>query len=229
MSTSHSSTTVAKWIHKGLTPLAKSLGFVHHSGSHFVRRRDPLLDVFFFDILRPDLRAFCIYYGVDAPELLQALDERLGLSIGRPSLRINEALKQQHWYSCWDEQTCLRSAENCASDFNAEAIPWFEKFSTNDDLIKAYFRKEMANSFDQHDVRSPGAAMRWAIYGFMLLNAGRKNEAKGWLQRAYADFQRPLFTDGRKFSIVQFSGSRKAKRADIELKIADLIQRTGLI
>src|SRR2546422_25993 len=114
---------VEKWILKTLQPLSAAMGFHHQAQSYFVRARERLVEVFFFDVLRPDMRSFCIYYGVDAPFLLRRVREQVGVSTARPSPCVGAYLKRQKWYSSWDAETTERSVASAFTDFKAEALP----------------------------------------------------------------------------------------------------------
>jgi hypothetical protein len=207
-----------------LGPAVRKFGFAHVGDHYFSRARGALSDVFFFDLLHPDKRQFCIYVGIDVPGWLNNLRD-WGKSANRPSLWVSSS-RGQHWYSCFDEQALQKSVLDVVADLEAEALPWFHKCETPSDVAAAYFQKEIATPFPFQDEHI-GAPLRWAIYGFMLLECQKAQEAETWLRAAHSRLIAPHHTDGRMFSSKPFPKSRPMAPRPDDLNLARLIEQAG--
>ena len=219
--------SASKWILANLTPRVRPDGFEFLKPCYFVRSRGPLLDAFFFNVLRPDSRSFCICYGLDAPELLLTFSQRVAPAADAPRLWVSSYLMQQRWYSCWDQQKTEASVGVAVSDLRNEALPWFGRFKKVRDLVDCYYDREIAPDPHLDGEPHPGSPRRWAQYGFMLLECGSADEARTWLRSAYDYLQRPLFTDGSRFSFAKFPRSRAMKSTSTDLAVAEMIKEAG--
>jgi hypothetical protein len=223
---SKTKTNSAKLILAAMGPLVLPMGFMDARNHYFVRPRGNITDVFFFDLLHPDRRSFCIYVGVDVPGWLEKVRESLGTQ-ANPALWVSFALEKQRWYSCFDEQTILRSAAAAVADLKIEALPWLQQLSTPSDVAAEYFSSKVACFPRDSKEMHIGAPMLWALYGFMLLECGDTTKAADWLRSAYTQLTAPMFTDGRKFSGSPFQGGKAMQRSADDRKLAHLIEVAG--
>ena len=168
-----------------LADAVKPFGFSHCGDSYFSRERNDLVDAFFFQFTRTNFR-FCIAYGIDGPKLLPEIRENsvLGLDSGNPSLLISCWLADQEDFGCKYEDHIKNSGIKVKGRFQKEAIPWFNRFQTAEDIITEYHRKEIRSDAPV-TTDAPHLVLRWTIYGLMLYNIGRSNEARPWLDCAY--------------------------------------------
>lgn len=93
--------------------------------AYFVRDRGSLRDAFFFQKMRSN--AICIAYGMSTvPEEGE----------WQPSLHrdANKWLNDQEFYRCKYVDQVERSIGRVVADFEKEALPWYERYQSLDDL-----------------------------------------------------------------------------------------------
>ncbi len=154
-------------------------------GSYFGRERDQIVDAFFFQLSRSNYR-FHIVYGVDTPALSTQIksSEVLGLNSGYPSLTISRYLGDRGDFGCKYEEHIKTNALKVADCFASEALTWFDRFQTPNDIIATYHKTEIQSDLPIA-TDAPRKVLHWTIYGLMLFNSGRRVEAKSWLTSAF--------------------------------------------
>ena len=63
-----------------------------------------------------------------------------------------------------------------------------------DDVTIAYFRYRIGPPTTGE--QRPPDPFAWATYGWLLEELGRRDEARRWLERAYAETNRPIYAKG---------------------------------
>ena len=168
-----------------LSKVTGRFGFTHHSGAYFSRKRNDVVDAFFFQFTRSNFR-FYLTYVTDAPTLLpQHLRDNatLGLDSNTPSFAISQRLDECTDFGCKYEEHIHNSCVKIADGFETQTIPWFERFQTPNDIIVEYHHREIRS---ETPTKSDSARMvlRWTVYGLMLHNIGRSSDARTWLECA---------------------------------------------
>lgn len=161
------------------------LGFEHHSSNYFQRVRGSLQDVFFYQQTRTNGQ-YDITYGIDCPNLLRDLRASDVLSPSKsPKLLISDVgrLENGRMYGCKYEEHIKSSSEKVSAALTNEAVLWWERFSSETDVIEHYRNKEVRLS-EPSDELPPGGIVRWTMYGLLLHDSGKQDQAEIWLHRS---------------------------------------------
>ena len=113
-------------IFKVVAECAEPLGFQQlKKSTYYYRDRRDIRDIFFFQKMRSNAVTFA--YGV----LAVPTDDNW-----TPGIPNAQWLRSQEFYRCKYVDHVRDSIARAMMDFVSEAIPWFEKFQTVDDLPK---------------------------------------------------------------------------------------------
>ena len=174
-------------IEKWLGESCESLYFKYSGSDYFIRNRENLQDVFFYQQSRTKGQ-FYITYGIDCPKILNDLRGNEPLCLPEtPKLLITKdfsgRLNQGIPYVCKHEDHIEKSALKVCEDLKTEAIPWFESHLSETDVVESYRKSEIRLLEPSQDI-PPGKILRWTMYGLLLHDIGEPSKASVWLERA---------------------------------------------
>lgn len=178
-----------KLIIAAIAKAVEELGFHHHSGEYFIRSRGPLLDSFFFQQSRSQYQ-LSFTYGIDAPGLLTCLNQNKTLApdSDKPRLWITPHLGRLGPYGCKHEEHVEKSAGKVRDDLQTIAVPWLDQIASAEDLAEYYRINEVRRA--QPTAPPPlHSGLKTGVYGMMLVDTGRNEEAAAWLHNAKAAWQ----------------------------------------
>jgi hypothetical protein len=164
---------------------ASTLSFAHFKRLWFVRERNQWKDVFFLDLLRPTKDAFKIAAGIHVPAVRSKFQSKVqndspSASVSRS---IGERGLEEFWYDFTDSDSLKDAVDRMWLDFKTYAEPWLNNFNTLKDVANDYFESHIAENLLE-DIKRPPSPMSWAIYGYLLIEAGDADAGREWLMKA---------------------------------------------
>ena len=151
------------------------------------------------------------------------IDHRLG------TYRKNGMEGTDVWYQCRDMRQLDDGLARMFRDFEAWALPWYERFRTLHD-VAAEFRRTRID--DPPGDWPKGAGPRppdpfgWAMYGWMLEEIGHREEANLWLHKAYDEVTKPLYTKDGRMVPEGVKGARKTRHPPEEERLEELLRQS---
>jgi hypothetical protein len=107
------------------------------------------------------------------------------------------------------------------ADFVEQAEPWLATITTVSDVAREFYKWRVEPTLSgQPHVPDPFA---WAIYGWLLQDIARHDEARPWLERALEELRRPAEATGR--LIPRGSPAGRIAMSEGEARLAELLER----
>lgn len=178
----------------------------------------------------------CTHYSVEVGANVAGLDERLDyvssggahyttllvsrpLGLLRPPGRKGEQL---HYHFATVEE--LRTTfPHLYADFVERAEPWLAGLTTVEDVAKEFHKWRIAPPGPK--LTRPPDPFAWAIYGWLLKEAGNELQARPWLERALAEVRRPM---QEKVGRIIPRGNERAgaiKLNEAEMRLGELLEQ----
>ena len=170
-----------------LKPLVEGMGYRHLEKTCFIRERDEWVEGFFLHETYHGGGFFWVEIGINIPKLnaLQQNDPNsFGLTIGA-RLDQEGIHRGASFYPSENTAELKASIEQVARDLHG-AEPWFARFQSMSDIANEY---ESCNNVDAVDDDKHLSTISNTNYGYLLLLAGRSDEAKLWLEIAHRQCQ----------------------------------------
>lgn len=165
--------------------VCEDLGFFHEKGNLFCRSRGAIQDAFYFQQTRSN-NQYIITYGVNCPGLaadLRSDSEGIAITPWPPV-----GLENGRSYGCKYAEHIPSSTKKVRSALESEAVPWFEHFHTEADFVDEYKVRNVPMDEPPAEMNG-GQRIRVTIYGMLLYDSGRKDEALPWLNAALKAFK----------------------------------------
>lgn len=205
------------------TPLEPD-GFREVGPLVLARERGLLRDVIRVSFANARRDRICVQYGVTFPTLIQEVVAALLPDKNAKGEWVSEPLKDQRTYVCFTEDQIREYIPKAVSDLREEAFSWMAKFQKPKDVVNAWHLRNISSEEPSSKVIA-GGPTRWAIYGFMLLDLGERDNARRWLIRAGDELAKPVFTDGVRFETWPFPGCKKLGPSPEETCLLGLVRK----
>ncbi len=205
----------------------EEFSFKHHEGPYFVRGRNSWQDVLFFDLERPSGDAFSVCVGIHVPMVRRRFSQILDVNVPTPDIssflgRLGDGGKgSQRWYRFGRPISLSEAISKSIEDFRGEVPPWLASFQTIDDVAAEYRRRNIGDATNWERTRN---AIPLAIYGFLLIEAGRRQDGRGWLKRAQEEVSKPLYELNGTFSTEKGTGAREVVRSRQERVLSQILE-----
>lgn len=216
-----------------LEPLMLPLGFRDVDAGYYKRPRGALQDVVVLDPARP-LECYYVLFGIHLPFLrsksvfIDGIDQPVAEISHRLGTFSEPPDRNRNW-ACADRQQLETYLPRMVEEFEATALPWFQRYQTILDVAAEFRRREIdepPGGWPRGVVRPPANVFAWATYGWMLEEAGQRQEAVAWLRRAYEVVAQPLFVkDGRPVP-AETKGARRARHPQPEERLEELLRQS---
>ena len=205
---------------------AAATGFTHYKRLYFIRPRNQWTDVFFLDLLRPTKDSFKVVVGIHIPNVrakLQPLYQHdsptapISRSVGSRGL-------EEFWYDFTDVDSLKAAVDRMWLDFEKFAEPWLKSFNSIRDVADNYFEREIIEENLPGGTKyfpSPG---RWAIYGYLLIEAGNIASGREWLLKAEKLLRKPSFLNkyGQTF-YEKVPGSKEVSLSEDDCRLLEIL------
>lgn len=182
-----------------------NLGFKEYGPGTFGRQQEGYVQGLG---VSPDvaMMKFCVRVGFVLPSLWDKTAFVLGAHT--PALEISHRLGQfrnsltglETWYHFYTEGELRACFDRVHDDFLDQALPWFERFATLQDVVDEYYRYRIAPLPDGE--RRSADPFASAMYGWMLQLVGQPVKSREWLMRARDQIAEQIGANGYETSHV---------------------------
>jgi Domain of unknown function (DUF4304) len=188
--------TVAK---RRFRPVADALGYEQLSPTVYAKARDGWHESFNLQSSH-GTDVFYVNYGITVPQLCPVGEDRSILTCGH---LLGSRLRDADGTGGFPRGTIREietSAERVVEQYRLQALPWFASVGSWQAMADEYLR---VTSISEAQIGSHssvfGEGPRCATYGFLLLKAGRRDDALRWLREAERILSLPEYItrDGR--------------------------------
>jgi hypothetical protein len=218
-------TSFWKIAHPYLEQQLAKWGFGPEEQGQFMRKHEGYWDGIEIGLLRGD-RDFRVHVGIHMPALHHSSN-----FIGKWDHRtfpITGFMFDYPFVNEWELRERLE--QRMLPRLEKEALPWFDRFLTLSDVTEEFYdRRVKPNPMKKlaDPVLNPSDAFGWAMYGWLLEELGRHDEAKQWLERAYTEVRRPLFVDKYGGAVaVGTKGARSIRHPESEERLEELLRQS---
>ena len=209
---------------------ASTLNFIHYKRLCFVRPRNQWNDVFFLDLLRPTKDAFKVVVGIHVPARAKRMEILNHDNIPWPEVSSSLGIldrKQETWYEFTDADSLKDAIDRMWLDFKTQAEPWLNNFNTIRDVANDYFEGHIAENLLEGMKRWP-SPMSWAIYGYLLIEAGDMSAGRKWLTKARRELDKPRFMKGGQIYFEKVPGSQEIPLSDDRRGLMQILNKENL-
>ena len=214
-------------------------GFRVHSRGIFVREQDRFWNGFAVVPSRNQPHSCYAGIGLHVPALrdrlkfIDQVPDIVGFEISHRLGTYREGARLvglDEWYGFRNEKQLMEAMDRMFGHFEAWALPWYEQFQGLEDVAREFYRYRIE---DLPEKRPPGIGPKapdpfgWALYGWMLEEIGKKEDAHAWLRRAYDEVHRPLFVDAQGRPISKTTrGAKPVRHPDAEERLEELLRQS---
>jgi len=153
----------------------------------------------------------------------------LHISHSLGQFRNTDCTAPETWYGFRTSEQLKQAIEKMHGDFLNQAVPWLGQFQGLADVATYFYKKRIEDT--SKSIRSYGVSppdpFAWAIYGWMLEELGKREEAISWWQKAYEEVHRPLFVDKSGRSVLEGTkGAKLVRHPDAEERLEELLRQS---
>ncbi|MFL6657816.1 MAG: DUF4304 domain-containing protein [Massilia sp.] len=172
-----------------LKPLVEKLNFKQIKGGTFGREREDWVEGFSLQQSAHGSGDFCVNIGIHVPKLAdlwktEPADRSFGLTIW--SRLGPHGVDDETWYPAGDSAELKSSSEQVAAHLHKAEI-WLSKYRSMSDIADEYKSRNNLGETGESEHVSSIAIIN---YGFLLVLAGQKTDAKYWLEKAFGYWQK---------------------------------------
>lgn len=165
--------------------VAAELGYEQRSGVFYVRAREGWYDTFDLQAAGHGNPFFYVNFGIAVPSLVPGAPPVALADAGRLLWERLRDTDETGGLGRESKDAIAGSADRVLTQFRKQAVPWFAERNSWEAIAAEYYR---VNPIDEekigrHEITF-GADHRSAIYGFLLLRAGRVDDAGRWLEES---------------------------------------------
>ncbi len=165
--------------------VAAELGFEQRSGVFYVRAREGWYETFDLQAAGHGNPFFYVNFGIAVPSLAPGAPP---VALADAGLLLWERLRdtdETGGFGRESKDAIADSADRVLTQFRKHAAPWFAERNSWEAIAAEYYRVNPIDEekIGQHEITF-GADRRSATYGFLLLKAGRIDDARRWLGEA---------------------------------------------
>jgi hypothetical protein len=201
-------------------PIADALGYEQLSGVFYAKPRDGWYEVFQLQAASHGNTFFYVNYGISVPKLFPVSQPE---ELQGSGLLLWDRLRDSDGKGGFGSETkseIEESARQVLEQYKTLALPWFAERSSWDSIAAEYYR---TNPIDEDEIGAHsvdfGADFRSATYAYLLLKAGRQEDAKRWLLEAQRMMRLPIYLtrDGRTVHTMEkFARLQKPEPYEVE-------------
>ena len=214
---------------ENVSSLFVPLGFTEVDRGAFDRQRGEVLHGFGFTP-NPSFTHFHVPVGVNVPTILQRTDYVDFAGAHYPTLLVSRWLgefkpkcrRSDIYYDFATVEQMREKFPLVYSDFVEQAEPWLARLTTVDAVADEFYRWRIAPP-STGEVRRPDP-FAWAIYGWLLQEAGHDDESKQWLSRALDELHRPKFGKAGQLVPEGTKGARLIAPTAPETRLRELLE-----
>jgi len=209
------------------TRLFSALGFVETEPGAFTRECGEVSHGFGFTP-NPSFTHFHVPVGA----YVSALEERLdyGRGIHCPGLLVSRWLgelkpdytRSDIYYHFATVEEMRAKFPQVYTDFVEQAEPWLARLTTIDAVADEFYQWRIAPP-SIGEVRPPDP-FAWALYGWLLQEAGHGEEAGPWLSRALKELRRPKYMKAGQFVPEGTRHARLIPQSPSERRLQELLE-----
>lgn len=230
MGTRTTKKTYLQVIAEDVSDLFSQLGFTHKGPASFWRELDEVEQGFFLTP-NPSYTHFDVDVGVNIP----SLDERLDyicfggdhyptLLLSRPlGLLRRDIQGERTFYHFATVEQMRGKLPKVYADFVEQAEPWLAGLTTVEAVAKEFHKWRIAPP-PTGVTRAPDP-FAWAIYGWLLQEAGRDAEAIPWFKQSLVEVRRPRFGKAGQQVPEGTKGARLIPRNEAETRLRELLDK----
>lgn len=173
---------------------------------------------------------FSVDVGVNVPALVDRMDNVRGVhcetfAVSRPlGLLRPPGVKGGRTFYYFATVEELRDVfPRVYADFVEQAEPWLATLTTVEDVAKEFHKWRIVPPGPK--LTRPPDPFAWAIYGWLLKEAGNELQAKPWLERALEEVRRPM--QDKEGRIIPRGNERAGaiKLNGAEMRLGELLER----
>jgi len=212
-------------------PIFSELGFAQTEPAVFFRQRGEVEQGFFLTP-NPSYTHFTVEVGANVPAVAGRIDfVDFGHGRGCTSLLVSRPLGllrsdmqgERTFYHFATVEQMREKMPQVYADFLEQAGPWLARLTTTEEVAREFFKWRLAPP-STGDTRRPDP-FAWAIYGWLLQEAGHKEDARSWLVRAYDFLQQPEHMKAGRLVPRGTPGSRPIPRRAEDERLMHLIKK----
>ena len=212
------------------TRLFSSLGFVESEAGAFRRDCGDVLHGFGFTP-NPSFTRFHVPVGVDVPALVSRSDYIDFAGAHYATLIVSHWLgefkpfqrQSDIYYHFATVEEMRGKFPKVYTDFIEQAEPWLARLRSIDAVADEFHKWRIA-PLSTGEVRPPDP-FAWALYGWLLQEAGHREEASEWLSRALAELRRPKYMKAGQIVAKGTRGFRLIPPSDPERRLQELLEK----
>jgi hypothetical protein len=212
-----------------VTHLFSSLGFVETEPGAFDRERGDVVHGFGFTP-NPSFTHFHVPVGVNVPALVARTDYLDFGGAHYPTLLVSRWLgelkphytRSDIYYHFATVEEMRGKFPQVYTDFVEQAEPWLARLTTVDAVADEFYKWRIAPPLTG-EVRPPDP-FAWALYGWLLQEAGHGEQAGEWLSRALKELRRPKYSKAGQIVPEGTRNSRLIPPSDSERRLQELLE-----
>ena len=200
--------------------VAKAVGFEQLTGVIYAREQAGWHEVFALQASQYGSETFYVNFGIGVTRLCPVEEAK---DIRDCGLLLSERLANVDGtgaFTAASKADMEQSAERVLVQLRKVALPWFARRNAWDDIAAHYYE---VNPIEEEKIGLHsivyGADLRSATYGYLLIKAGRLDDARRWLNEARRLMRLPVYftRDGRTVHVMEkFARLQKPGPSEVE-------------